>query len=149
MNVFRRAAIAAASLALTMTTPAFADDGWPIDPGDYVEMAMIKVDDGHSLDYANHLAGMWRNSQDFAKSKGWISNYQIWVNTFAREDEADVYLVTWFPKMADAAEEMRRDKEYEAHMKMTATQMQAASGKRAEYRHLAGSQLFRVYNWKK
>ena len=40
MNLVRRAAIAAALLSLATTTPALADDGWPMDLGDYVELAL-------------------------------------------------------------------------------------------------------------
>lgn len=142
-------AAASAALAFGVPTSASAQSEWPVDPGDYVELSMIKVDDGHALDYANYLSAGWRKAQDFAKQQGWITDYQIWVNQYGRDDEADVYLVTWFPTFADAKEDMRREKLYSDHMKQTAAQMQAASGKRAEYRHLSGSMLFRVQNWNK
>ena len=34
---------------------------------------MIKIADGGEMDYANYLADKWRKSQEFAKSKGWIT----------------------------------------------------------------------------
>ncbi len=70
MKAVRYAALAAASLAFVFATPALADDPWPSETGDYVEVSMISVDDGHDLDYMNHLAGAWRKGQDFAKAQG-------------------------------------------------------------------------------
>jgi len=142
-------AAAAATLAFAAPQTALAAGEWPVVPGDYVDVGMIKVDDGHALDYANFLADGWRKSQDFAKSQGWIDNYEIWVNQYPREGEANVYLITWFPKFADAAEEMKRNDAYMAYMKKTEAQMQAESGKRAEYRHQIGGMLFQVQKWAK
>lgn len=143
--------LAAAAVGLAFATPqaASAQNPWPTVDGDYVEVSTISVDDGHGLDYANHLAGQWRQGQDFAKSQGWITNYQIWVNSYPRKGEANVWLVTWFSKMADAAEGEKRYAAYLAHMKTTEQKMQADSGGRATYRHLDSDMLFRVQEWKK
>ena len=142
-----RLAIAAAALAFA--APAVQAQEWPTDPGDFVEVSMITVDDGHGLDYANHLAGQWRKSQDFAKAQGWITNYQVWTNENPRAGEPDIWLVTWFPRMTDAAEGNRRQKAFNEHMKTTLAQSQAESGKRATYRKLSGSMLFRNQVWTK
>ncbi|MEZ5742174.1 MAG: hypothetical protein R3D89_00195 [Sphingomonadaceae bacterium] len=147
LNVF--AALAATSLAFAVPQAASAQDAWPMESGDWVEVAGIHVDDGHGLDYANHIAGQWRKGQDFAKAQGWISNYQVMTNPFPRKGEPDVYLITWFPSFADKAEEKKRDEAYRKHMAMTDEQMQAASGKRAEYRKVGSTMLLRVQNWKK
>ena len=149
MHMIRRAAILAASLAFAYATPALADDPWPNEEGDYVEVSMIKVDDGHDLEYMTHLAGQWRKGQDFAKSQGWISDYEVLININKRPGEPDYYLVTRFPRFADKAEAKKRDEAYFAHMQSTVAQMQAASGKRAEYRKVLGSQLLRALIWKK
>jgi len=141
----------ALGLALGAAAPqaAMAASEWPLDPGDYVEISTIKIDDGHMLDYANHLAGDWRKSQDFSKAQGWITDYQIWMNEYPRAGEPDIYLVTWVPKFATPAEEMKRDEAYKAYMKTTEAAMQAASGKRDEYRHLSGSMLMKNLVWPK
>jgi hypothetical protein len=110
---------------------------------------MIKVDDGHALDYANFLAGQWRKSSDFSKAQGWITDYQIWYNTNPRSGEGDIYLVTWFPKMTTPAEDDAREAAYSKHMAMTEAQMQAGSSQRAEYRKNVGSMMFRVQNFRK
>lgn len=140
-------ALGAAALAFTAPVAVSAQSEWPIEPGDFVEVSMIDIEDGHGLDYAKHLAGEWRKSSDFAKSQGWISNYQVWTNEYPRNGEADVWLVTWFPMMADKAESLRREQAFNAFMKSTAAQQQAASGKRATYRKLAGSMLLRNNTW--
>jgi hypothetical protein len=142
------AAIGAAALSLGLPTAAAAQE-WPIEPGDFVDVSMIDIEDGHSLEYAQHLAGQWRKSSDFAKAQGWITDYQIWTNEYPREGEAEVWLVSWFPNMADKAELLRREKAFNDYMKTTAAAQQAASGKRATYRKLAGSILLRNNSWTK
>lgn len=142
------AALGAIAFALAPSA-ASAQSEWPIEPGDFVDVSMIDIDDGHSLEYAKHLAGDWRRSQDYAKSQGWITDYQIWTNEYPRAGEADIWLVAWFPMMTDKAESLRREKMYNAYMKTTAAAQQAASGKRATYRKLAGSILLRNNTWAK
>ena len=147
MTKFSMTVMGAVALALAVPHAAVAQSAYPVDPADYVEMGMIKIDDGHDLEYANYLAQGWRKSQDYAKQQGWISDYQIWANNNARDGEADIYLVTWFPAFADAAEGLRRNKLFLEHMKSTEAQMQAESGKRATYRKQMGSMLFRQLKW--
>ena len=142
-------AASAAGLALAIPQAATAQSEWPIESGNWVEVTGIHIDDGHALDYANHIAGMWRKGQDFAKAQGWIADYQVLVNSFAREGEPDVYLMTWFPSFATKAEEASRDAAYRKHMAMTEAQMQSASGKRAEYRKVGSSMLLRQQTWTK
>lgn len=143
MKAAKRTAIALASIALAWSLPAAADEGWPLDDGDYVEVSGIEIDDGHALDYANHLAGMWRRGQEFAKTQGWITSYEVMVNVYPRKGEPDVYLLTRFARFADPAEERKRDDAYRAYMERTVAQMQSESGERAKYRTLGGSMLLR------
>jgi hypothetical protein len=147
MKTLGLAALGAVSLAFA--APAAAQSEWPVEPGDFVEVSMIDIDDGHSLEYAQHLAGEWRKSSDYAKSQGWSTNYQIWTNEFPRAGEAEIWLVTWFPMMADKAEALRREKLFNDYMATTAAKQEAASGKRATYRKLAGSLLMRNQTWVK
>lgn len=148
MKVIRNAAIVAASLSFVFAAPALADDPWPNETGDYVEVSQISVDDGHDLEYMNYLAGSWRKSQDFAKAQGWITGYEILSNVNRRAGEPDYYLVTRFPRFADKAEEEKRDAAYQAHMQTTTAQQLAGSAERSKYRHQIGSQLLRALPWK-
>lgn len=146
MSKLRLAAVAALSLALSVPTVAAAQE-LPTVLGDYVEIGMIKVDDGHGLEYLEYLAGNWRKSQDYAKQQGWISDYEIWTNEYPREGEPDLYLVSYLPALPDAAEAEKRDKQFRDYMEQTAAQMQASSAQRATYRHQMGTMLMRRQNW--
>jgi hypothetical protein len=138
---------AAAALALAFAAPAAAQQ-YPVVPGDYVSVSSISVDDGHDLDYINHLAGMWRKGQDFAVKQGWITGYEILTNEFKRKGEPDYYLITRFAKFVDPAEEDKREAAYNAYMATTNAQMQAGSAERAKYRHEAGTILMRSWKWR-
>lgn len=148
MRVMLKAAVAAATLSFACATPALADDPWPTEDGDYVQVSMVSVNDGHDLEYMNHLAGQWRKGQDFAKSQGWISGYEILVNSNKRPGEPDYYLVTRFPRFVDKAEAKKRADAYEAHMKQTVSELQAGSAARSKYRTLMGTQLMQALVWK-
>ena len=148
MRALKLAAFAAATLAFAAPFAAQAQSAWPTKPAEYVEVSGIEIEDGHSLDYANHLAGQWRKGQDFAMQQGWITGYEILTNENPREGEPDIYLLTRFANFADAAEGERRDALYLKHMTATTAQMQAASGDRAKYRKQKGSMLLRRQIWK-
>jgi len=149
MKTVRRAAIAAASLCLALAAPVAAQNALPMEQGDYVELSAITIDDGHNLDYMNHLANNWRKGQEFAKSQGWISSYEVMVNAYPRKGEPDVYLIVRAPRLADAAEDAKRDEAYRAYMQRTAAQLQAESGERAKYRTLSGMMLLRELRFRK
>ncbi|MFM6832776.1 MAG: hypothetical protein ACKOVA_20930, partial [Novosphingobium sp.] len=76
MNAYRKAAVMAASLALAWSMPGMAQN-YPLVPGEYVEVSSVTIDDGHGLDYAQFLAGQWRDRQEFAKKQGWIDSYEV------------------------------------------------------------------------
>ena len=60
---------AAATLAWSM--PAVSQE-LPLVGGDYWDVTSVKIDDGHFGDYADFLAGQFRRTNEYAKSKGWI-----------------------------------------------------------------------------
>jgi hypothetical protein len=132
MNSIACLAVAA---ALTFAAPLAAQDNPnPWKSGNYWNISGIEVKEGYSLTYAKHLADVWQKQQDFAKSKGWISGYHVLTNPFPRRGEPDIYLITISDRMVGSDEADKRGAEMRAHMKMTAEQMQAAAGQRAEYR---------------
>lgn len=141
-------AAAAASLCLALAAPATAQDAYPMDQGDYVELSGITIDDGHTIDYLNHVAGVWRRGQEFAKSQGWITSYEVLANAYPRKGEPDIYLIVRTPRLADAAEDLKRDQAFRAHMQRTISQMQTESGDRAKFRHLSGTMLLRELRFK-
>jgi hypothetical protein len=126
-----------------------AQDAYPMDEGDLVDLSAIQIDDGHTVDYLNHVTGLWRKGQEFSKSQGWITSYEVMMNMHPRKGEPDIYLLVRYPRMVDAAEGLKRDQAYRAHMQRTVTQLEAESGDRAKFRHLAGSMLLREMRFKK
>jgi len=136
---------------MTVAIPQAAlgqESEWPFKQAEYVEVTGISIDDGHYLDYANFLAGVWRKSSDFAKAQGWIKSYEIYFNEHRRKGEPDMYLLTRFEKFASPEEQEARDKAYRAHMAMTDAEMEKASEGRADFRHVDGSMLLRRVIWK-
>lgn len=140
------AALGAATVAWG-AMPALAQE-YPLKGGNYWNVAEITVDDGHAGDYADHLAGAYRKSEEFAKSKGWIKNYYILSNVNKRAGEPDLYLVTITDHLTNVAEDEAREKEMNAYLATTARQQDSQSGARAKFRHLGGSMLLQELNYR-
>lgn len=137
----------AAAATMSLAVPAMAQET-PLKPGDYWEIAAIDVEDGHSLTYGNWLATEWRQFNEYAKSQGWITDYKILTNLHNRSDEGDVYLITKFKSLPNAAEIERRDAAFRAAMQRTSNQLASQSGKRAEYRDVMGSMLLQEMHFR-
>lgn len=131
-------ALGAATMLLA--TPAAAQEV-PLIPGDFWEVAEIDVNDGQFSNYADYLAGRWRQNQEFSKSKGWIKDYMIFSVQNARADEPDLYLVTVFDRIPTAAESMAREKEFDAFLQTNARKEDSAFAARGPMRKVGGSML--------
>lgn len=147
MSKLLKAAVLAATLSCAFAGPAAAQN-YPFTPGDYTEVSMIDISDGGGLQYATYLANEWRKSQEFAKSKGWITSYAVFNNVNSRPGEPDLYLTVTFPDLPNAAEDEKRDAAYRDYMKRTDAQLVAESGDRAKYRTVMGSFLLRELKFK-
>ncbi|MGY6551515.1 MAG: hypothetical protein ACXIT4_06410 [Erythrobacter sp.] len=138
-------ALAAMAMTLPLAAPAAAQE-LPLVSGEYVQMTGIVIKDGEGgPKYAEFLATEWKRNQEYAKSQGWITGYAMYSNVHSREGEPDIYLVTQFASLPDAAESERRAKAYDAWAKTNYGQRAAASGNRAEYRTVSGSMLLREF----
>ena len=140
------AALGAATMLFAF--PAAAQD-FPVKGGDYWTVAEITVDDGHFGDYADHLAGLYRKSVDFQKSKGWIKESYILANVNKRDGEPDLYLVTIADRPTTPAEDEMRAKETNAFLQSSARQGDAQSAARAKFRHLGGNMLLQEMTYRK
>ena len=140
------AALGAATMLFA--NPAAAQD-FPVKGGDYWTVSEITIDDGHFGDYADHLAGLYRKSVDFQKSKGWIKASYILANVNKREGEPDLYLITIADRPTTPAEDDQRAKETNAFLQSSARQGDAQSGARAKYRHLGGNMLLQEQVYRK
>jgi hypothetical protein len=136
--------LAFGALAATMSAVSTADE-WPLVPGDYWEVTGIDIKDGGGLKYAEFIAGEWKDNLEFTKSKGWIKGYKIFSNVYARAGEPDLYLVTIRESLVSAAEDEKRNDEFQAWKKKTIAQMQSESGNRAEYREVLADELLQEY----
>lgn len=141
MKLMKHMMMATAMIVATpvaLSTPAMADE-FPLVAGDYTTITGIFLEDGGTTAYANYLATEWKKNSDFAKSKGWISDYKIYFNVDPRDGEPTMYLSRTFPSMPSGAEIEKRSKEWEAFDARTNAQLDAASGNRAKFRRVTGS----------
>ena len=141
--------LALGAAAATMSAVATAEDQWPLVFGDYWEVTGIDIKDGGGLQYAQFLAGEWKDNLEFSKSQGWIKGYKIFSNVHARANEPDLYLVTISESLESAAVGEQRFKEYQAWRKKTIQQMQSESGNRAEYREVMSDSLLQEMSIRK
>lgn len=147
-SMFRSMLVALGAASMAYAVPASAQE-FPLQGGNYWTVAEVSIDDGHAGDYADHLAGAYRKTEDFAKSKGWIKNYYILSNVNKRAGEPDLYLVTISDHLTNVAEDEARSKEMNAYLATSARQEDAQSGARAKFRHSGGSMLLQELNYRK
>ena len=133
---------------LLVARPVAAQE-FPLKGGDYWEVAEITIDDGHFGDYADHLAGLYRKTSDFAKSKGWIKSYHILSNFNKRSNEPDLYLVSILDRIPTPAESEAREREMNAYLQSSQRQQDTLSGARAKFRHLGGTMMLQELNHRK
>ena len=141
-NIIKKLSVVAALAASSVMFSANAlAEEWPFIGGDYWEVTGIDIKDGGSWTYANWLADEWRKDLDFAKSKGWIKDYMVLSNSYARSDEADLYLITIRDSVPSGEVGERRQKEYMEWQSKSIETMNKESGNRAEYRTVLSSSL--------
>ncbi|HEV2569761.1 hypothetical protein [Sphingomonas sp.] len=136
----KRFIVAGLAAALAYASPGLAQSS-SYTPGSYWTVSSIDILPGQAENYADFLAGQWKRSQEFAKSKGYIEDYFVLANVNGPDGEPDLYLVTRFKEMTTRAEDQRRTTEYEAFMKSDPHKLEAESGARATMRTQKGSML--------
>ena len=132
--------LALAALSVLGASRAVADQ-YPLVGGDFWDVTGVKLKDGGALNYANFLASQWKKDQEFAKSKGWIKNYLVLANTYPREGEPDLYLITVTDRLITGPEGEKRQAEYMEWAKTSIADMEKASGNRAEFRTILSNSL--------
>ena len=124
----------AITLAVTaIAAPALAQRS-SAKPGNYIDIQDIKVLPGQYENYMDFLKANWVKQNEWAKQKGYIVSYRVLENTYPRENEPTLFLMTEYTTFPDAAEQQRRSDEYVAFMKMDEHAMDAASEKRGPMR---------------
>jgi hypothetical protein len=138
--------MAVAATALLVAQPAAAQQyPNPYKVGDFWQVTGVHVKPGGQLKIANDVANVWQKQQEFAKSKGWIKGYKILVNSYPREDEPNIVLITMTDRLATPDEVDARGVEMRGFMQQTAEQMQAAAAGRAEFSSPGSSSLYREW----
>ena len=137
----KKSAIAALGAAAMLLATSAGAQEVPLIPGDYWEVTEVDIEDGQFANYADYLASQWRRSQEFSKSKGWIKDYYVFGTVNARAGEPDLYLVSVYERQPTAAEQMKREKEFNAFMRQDSRQQDQAFGARATMRKIGGSML--------
>jgi hypothetical protein len=133
---------------MLFAVPAAAQQ-FPVMGGDYWNVAEVTIDDGHFGDYADHLAGLYRKSIEFQKSKGWIKSSYVLANVNKRAGEPDLYLVTITDRLSTPAEDEARSKEINAYLQSSDRQGDKQSAERAKYRKLGGNMLLQEQVYRK
>jgi hypothetical protein len=131
------------AISLAFAVPASAQESSYV-PGGYTDVSEIDVLDGQMDNYMDYLAGSWKRQQEWAKSKGYITSYQVLSNPYPRTGEPDLYLVINYDKIYDTAEEIRQQKEFEAFMKADSRQLGTQYADRGKMRKGMGQQQLRV-----
>ena len=75
------------ALTLGLSAPGQAQES-SYTPGNYSDVSAIDVLDGQFENYMDYLAGPWKAQQEFAKSKGYITGYQVLANPYARAGDS-------------------------------------------------------------
>ena len=146
--MYKSLLVALCATTIAFAGPAAAQD-YPLKGGNFWTVAEITIDDGHFADYADHLAGVYRKSIDFSKSKGWVKDSYILSNVNKRAGEPDLYLVTISDHVTTPAEDEAREKEFNAFLATTARDQDKQSGVRAKYRKLGGNMLLQELLYKR
>ncbi len=137
------AGLVAASIAFS-TTASAQDSAYT--PGTYWDVQAVHVENGQFENYLDFMADTYRRGQDFARSSGWISGFDILVNVNAREGEPDLYIITRLPRLATPEESVERERLYNEHMSQTTRNATQASGQRVSMRRLGSNMLLQELN---
>lgn len=100
---------------------------------------MIKVLPGQFENYMDYLAKQYKVQNEFAKSKGYITNYHVYESIDDRSGEPNLFLMVEFKDWPSNAESKRRQDEFVAMMKMDEHALNAAALGRGPMRTQMGS----------
>ena len=134
--------IGAAMFAALSTSPAAAQQS-AFKDGALWTAARIAVEEGQMENYMDYLAKTWTANQDYAKSQGWLLDYNILQSVNPRDGEPNIILISRFADMPTAAESERRNEIINKRMSQDDHSATAASGQRNAMRKIQGSILYR------
>lgn len=99
-SITRRLQVVCSALLLaTFATGAFAN-GTDYNDGPVVVRTAVRTVDGHFDDYMHWLDTVWRQQEEAAKKAGIITDYKVLVANPRGPQDADIYLIEFFPNWA-------------------------------------------------
>lgn len=113
--------------------------------GQVVEVTSVKVQDGQFENYLKYLDGNWKAAMEGAKKAGMVTDYGVYGAQAHNPQEADLYLVVFYPNMAvfDGMQ-AKMDAITAKATGMNVAQSEEASGKRSQtMRTILGTELLR------
>ena len=113
--------------------------------GQVVEVTSVKVQDGQFDNYLKFLDGPYKATMDAAKKAGLVTDYGVYGAEPHNPQEADLYLVVFYPNMAvfDGMQ-AKMDAIAAKATGMNVAQSQEASGKRSQtMRTILGTEQLR------
>ena len=113
--------------------------------GQVVEVTSVKVQDGQFENYMKFLDGPYKASMEAAKKAGLVTDYGVYGAQAHNPQEADLYLVVFYPNMAvfDGMQ-AKMDAITAKATGLNITQAEEASGNRSKtMRTILGQELLR------
>jgi len=117
----------------------------PYTEGQVVEVTSVKVKDGQFENYMKFLDGPYKASMEAAKKAGLVTDYGVYGAQAHNPNEADLYLVVFYPNMAvfDGMQ-AKMDAITAKATGLSVAQAEKASGERSEtMRTLLGQEQLR------
>lgn len=131
-------------LALAISAPVHAQSSLPYTEGAVVEVTSVDIVDGEFDNYMEYLQSKYKPIMEAQKQAGIILDYGVYQNQAGTDEDADLYLVVYYPNMATL--DGLRDKTDPISSKVsgqTVKQSNAAFGARGKMRDIMGTELLR------
>ncbi|HEU0307515.1 MAG TPA: hypothetical protein VFR30_11145 [Lysobacter sp.] len=90
----------AAVLALGLSAPVHAQEALPYSEGAVVEVTAVDIMDGEFDNYLEYLQSKYKPIMEAQKKAGIILDYGVYQNQVGSDEDADLYLVVFYPNMA-------------------------------------------------
>ncbi|QNP40522.1 hypothetical protein [Lysobacter solisilvae (ex Woo and Kim 2020)] len=134
----------AAVIALALGAPVHAQEALPYTEGAVVEVTSVDIMDGEFDHYMEYLQTKYKPRMEAQKKAGIILDYGVYQNQTGKDEDADLYLVVFYPNMAalDGLRE-RVDPLMTKVSGESVSQANTAFAARGKMRNIMGNELLR------
>lgn len=139
-----KSTLLAAVLALGLSAPVHAQEALPYTEGAVVEVTSVDIMDGEFDHYMEYLQTKYKPMMEAQKKAGIILDYGVYQNQAGTDEDADLYLVVFYPNMAmlDGLRE-KLDPLMTKVSGQSVKQSNAAFAERGKMRDIMGVELLR------